>query len=186
MISTTELLLKVPIAVNCCVSPFAIVGFAGNTEIDCSTAAVTVNCAVPLIAAFVVEVAVIVIGPPAPTPVATPELLIVAIAVFAELQFTLTGPLVPSEKWPVAVNGCVNPVATLADAGATVIVCSTAVTLIGPDVPVIVALPESVAVTVWLPVLFNVTWNVPIPLVYVEFAGNTASTSELVKCTVPG
>jgi hypothetical protein len=53
---------------------------------------------VPLIAPLIVEVAVIVIGPPAPTPVATPEVLIVAIAVFDELQVTLTALLVPSEK----------------------------------------------------------------------------------------
>jgi len=46
-----------------------------------------------------------------------------------ELQFTLTTPLVPSEKWPVAVNGCVNPAGTLADVGATVIDCNVAGTV---------------------------------------------------------
>ena len=35
--------LYVPVAVNCCVVPFAIDGFAGVTAIDCSVAAVTVN-----------------------------------------------------------------------------------------------------------------------------------------------
>ena len=127
----------------------------------------------------------IVIGPPALTPVATPELLIVATAVFAELQFTLTGPLVPSEKCPVAANGCVNPADTLAGVGATVIVCNTAVTAIKPEVPVIVPFTVFVAVTVWLPAVFNVTWNVPVPLARIEFAGSTAAPSVLVKCTVP-
>jgi hypothetical protein len=118
--------LKCPMAINACIPFAAIVGSAGETMIVCKTgpAGVTVSCAVPLIAAFVVDVAVIVIGPPAATPVATPELLIVAIAVFAELQFTLTAPLVPSEKWPVAVNGCVSPSGTDGFIGAIVMLCS--------------------------------------------------------------
>src|ERR1051326_1546921 len=33
--------LKVPVAVNCCVNPFAIEGLAGVTAIDVNTAAVT-------------------------------------------------------------------------------------------------------------------------------------------------
>jgi len=113
---------KWPVAVNDCVNPAATLAEVGATVIVCRVAPVTVSCAVPLMAAFVVEVAVIVIGPPALTPVATPEALIVAMAVFDELQFTLTAPVVPFEKWPVAVNGCVNPAATLAEVGATVIV----------------------------------------------------------------
>jgi len=95
-----------------------------------------------------VEVAVIVVGPPTLTPVATPEAFIVAIAVFAELQFTLTAPVVPFEKWPVAVNGCVNPAATLAEAGATVIVCRVA----GTAAPVDPQMAPSHAVIVTLPV----------------------------------
>src|SRR5277367_4667594 len=35
--------LKVPVAVNCCVAPLVIEGFAGVTAIDCSVAAVTVS-----------------------------------------------------------------------------------------------------------------------------------------------
>ena len=70
----------------------------GATVIVCRVAVVTVSWAVPLIVPLVVEVAVMVIGPPATTPVATPEALMVAIAVFDELQFTLTDPVVPSEK----------------------------------------------------------------------------------------
>ena len=35
--------LYVPVAVNCCVAPFVMDGFAGVTAIDCSVAAVTVS-----------------------------------------------------------------------------------------------------------------------------------------------
>ena len=79
-------------------SPAETVAEVGATVIDWSVAAVTVSCAVPEMLPFVVEVAVMVTGPPAFTPVATPEALIVAMAVFDEVQFTLTGPVVPSEK----------------------------------------------------------------------------------------
>ena len=116
---------------------------------DCNAgpAAVTVNCAVPKMLPLLVEVAVIVTGPPAFTPVATPEVLIVAMVLSEEVQFTLTVPVVPSEKWPVAVNGCVSPATTLADVGATVIVCRVAGTVepvepqTVPSQAVIVTLP---------------------------------------------
>jgi hypothetical protein len=58
-------------------------------------------------------------------------------------------------------------------------------TVIAFDVPVIVPVTVSVAVTVWLPFVFNVIWKLPVPFVSVEFAGNTAEPSLLVKCTVP-
>ena len=96
-------------------------GFAGVTAIEVSAAPVTVSCAVPLIFCDCVEVAVIVMGPPARTPVTTPLALIVATAVFDDIQFTVTGPVELSEKWPVAVNVCVAPVAIDDVAGATVI-----------------------------------------------------------------
>ena len=51
-----------------------------------------------------VEVAVIVIGPPAATPEAMPAAVIVATAVFEEFQFTVMGPVELSEKCPVATN----------------------------------------------------------------------------------
>ena len=58
----------VPVAVNCCVVPFATVGFTGVTAIDCNVAAVTFSEVFPLIpfnAAVIVEV-------PTVTPVANP------------------------------------------------------------------------------------------------------------------
>ena len=59
-------------------------------------------------------------GPPADTPEATPAGLIVAIAMFDEVQFTAIGPDEPSEKWPVAVKVCVALTAIDAVGGATV------------------------------------------------------------------
>jgi hypothetical protein len=163
------------------VSPAVTLADVGATVIVCRTAAVTVSCAVPLIAPFVVEVAVIVIGPPAFTPVAVPDALIVAIVLSDDVQLTLTAPVVPSEKCPVAVNGCVNPAEMLADPGATVIVCKTAVTMIAPDVPVIAGVTLSVAVTLWLPAVFSVTGKLPVPFTRVVFAGSVACPSVLVK-----
>ena len=42
----------------------------------------------------------------------------------------------------------------------------------------------SVAVSVWLPVVFNVTLNVPVPPLRFELAGRTAAGSLLLKRTV--
>jgi hypothetical protein len=72
------------------------------------------------------SVAVMVIGPPAATPLATPVLLtIVAIAVFEEdhAEFAVTLCVEPSEKCPVAVNASVLPTATLPGFGAIDMVC---------------------------------------------------------------
>ena len=104
-------------------APTAIDAVPGATVIEVSVGggAATVSCAAPLILCDCVEVAVIVIGPPARIPVATPVELIVATAVFAELQFTVTGPVELSEKWPVATNVCVAPTRIDAVRGATVI-----------------------------------------------------------------
>jgi hypothetical protein len=54
------LLLKVPIAVNCCDVPSGIVAVAGVTAMDVRTGAVTVKVEDP---AMVPEVAVIVVAP---------------------------------------------------------------------------------------------------------------------------
>ena len=55
------------------------------------------------------------------TPVATPVALIVAMAVFDDIQFTVTGAVELSEKWPVAMNVWVAPTVIEAGVGATVI-----------------------------------------------------------------
>jgi hypothetical protein len=77
--------LKVPVAVNCCVAPLVIDGFAGVTAIDCSVAAVTVRSVEPEIdddVAVIVEV-------PTPAPEARPAALIVAVEVVPEDQVTV-------------------------------------------------------------------------------------------------
>jgi hypothetical protein len=71
----------VPVAVNCFVVPFAIVGLAGVTAIDTSVAAVTVSVSgglvTPLNAAVICEV-------PVATPLARPPAVIVATLVVAD------------------------------------------------------------------------------------------------------
>ena len=69
---------------NCCVALLVIEGFAGVTAIDTSTGAVTVRFVDPLIDPEVARIVVL----PVATPVASPPLVIVATAVFVELQVT--------------------------------------------------------------------------------------------------
>ena len=64
--------LYVPVAVNCCVPFFTIKGFAGVTEIETSTGAVTVRFVEPLMAPDAAEIVV----EPVPTPVASPPLVL--------------------------------------------------------------------------------------------------------------
>lgn len=102
---------------NCCVVPIVKLAEAGVTAIDFRTGAtvVTVSVAVPLTP---LREAVMAVEPVA-TAVAIPEELIVATAVFAEVQaaVVLTFPVEPSLYVAVAVNCCVAPVVRDADAG---------------------------------------------------------------------
>jgi hypothetical protein len=79
----------VPVALNCCVAPFAMEGFCGVTAIDVSVAAVTVRSVEP---DMLPDVAVIVVVPAA-TEVAKPSepdaLLMVATPVLDELQLAV-------------------------------------------------------------------------------------------------
>ena len=90
------------------------------------------------------------------TPVATPAAFTVTRPFVAEVHVTLAviSLELPSEKLPVAVKGCVCPIATDAVEGVTVIDCSAAavvvplaVPLIDPIVAVIIAEPDEVPVT---------------------------------------
>src|SRR6202041_3230344 len=94
--------LNVPVAVNCCVAPLVIEGFAGVTAIDCSVAAVTVSAVDPL---TVPDVALIV-DVPTPAPVPSPPAVIVATVVVPELHVAVLVRfcVVPSLNVPVAVN----------------------------------------------------------------------------------
>ena len=54
-------------------------------------------------------------------------------------------------------------------------------TMMVEDVPMMLGKTESAAVTVWLPIVFRVTWKLPTPFVSVEFEGSDANPSLLVK-----
>jgi hypothetical protein len=74
----------VPVAVNCCVVPLAIDGFAGATEIDTRVAVPTVNVVLPVTLVVVAVISDVL----RPTPVASPPAAMVATAVFEEAQVT--------------------------------------------------------------------------------------------------
>src|SRR5277367_6196998 len=140
--------LNVPVAMNCCVAPLVIEGFAGVTAMDCSVAAVTVSTVEPEIdddVAVMVEV-------PTPAPLASPAALIVAVAVVPDDQVTVEVRfwVEPSLNVPVAVNCCVAPLVIDGFAGVTAIDCSVAAVtvsnvepLIEDDVAVIVEEPTA-------------------------------------------
>src|SRR5436190_1973197 len=105
--SCIVLSLKVPVAVNCRVVPFAMLGFVGVTAIEVRVAAVTVSVVFPETSP---KVAVIVMGPPAATDVAKPceppALLIVATAVLEQnvVEWGKRSVVVNSLIVPEAVN----------------------------------------------------------------------------------
>src|ERR1700737_387443 len=107
VMSFVELSEYVPVAVNCCVRPLAIDGFTGVTAIETRFAGVTVSVVVPLIE----PKAAVIVEEPAPTPVASPVLLIVAAAIFDELHTTefVMSFVELSEYVPVALNCTVAP-----------------------------------------------------------------------------
>jgi hypothetical protein len=97
-----ELSLNVPVAVNCCVAPLVIKGFAGVTAIDTSVVGgVTVSSVEPLILPLVAEIVEV----PVPTLVARPVLLIVATVPVPDVHAALLSTCVElSLNVPVAVN----------------------------------------------------------------------------------
>ena len=150
--SCVVLSLNVPVAVNCCVFPTRMEGFAGVTAIDTNTAAVTVSVVVPLIDP---DAALIVTGPPIFTPVASPVALIVATVTSDELHVTefVRSCFELSLNVPVAVNCCLFPAATEGFAGVTAIdsnVAFVTVSVVDPTtlplVALIVELPAFTAV----------------------------------------
>src|ERR1700733_10357251 len=206
--------LNVPVAVNCCVAPLVIDGFAGVTAIDCSVAAVTVSKVEPEIddnVAVIVEV-------PTPAALARPPVLIVAMVVVPEVQVTVDVKfcVVPSLNVPVAVNCWVAPLAIDGFTGVTAIDCRVAAVtvrvvepLIAPDVAVMVEVPTAAAlarppvlivamvvvpeVQVTVDVKFCVvpSLNIPVavncwvaPLAIEGFAGVTAIDCNVAAVTV--
>ena len=78
-------------------------------------------------------------------------------------------------------------VPAVATDGAVTLRCvpTAALTAIVFEAPVIDAVTVSLAVSAWLPAVFSVADKALTPLVSVEFAGNDACPSILIKCTVP-
>src|SRR5258707_6046050 len=101
LLSTCVLLsLNVPVAVNCCLLPLLLDGFAGVTAIDISVGGVTVSTVEPVIVPLVADI----VDVPAPTPVARPVALIVATVVVPDAHTTLhvSSPLTPLNRLPSA------------------------------------------------------------------------------------
>ena len=122
-------------AVNCCVTPPAMLGLAGVTVMEDMVPEVpvpepTVRVAVPWIPP---NMAVMVAVPDA-MPVANPLLLTVATEGSDELQVTkpVISPLGPTENVPLAVNCWVAPMDMVALLGATVMAVGTAIPLSVP------------------------------------------------------
>jgi hypothetical protein len=79
--------VKLPVAVNCCVVPIGMVGIAGVTVIETSTAGFTVNCVLPLIVApLIVATVAVTVVLPTPALVAIPCAFTVAIPLSAVLH----------------------------------------------------------------------------------------------------
>jgi hypothetical protein len=153
--SFVELSEKVPVAVNGCIPPTAILAVLGVTAIDFSVSPlITFSCAVPL---TVPSVAVIVIEPslratPVAKPVAAP---IVAIVVSEDVHVdcVVTSFVELSENVPVAVNCCIPFTATVAGLGVTAIDTSVAAAAVPvPDSITVCGLPCAESVIVRFPV----------------------------------
>src|SRR4051812_3197947 len=91
------------------------------------------------------------------------------------------GTIIGCGDWNVTATFLVN-YSTPNSCNRTGVIGPTTIALL---VPVTELVTVSVAVIVWLPTVFSVAEKVPVPLVNVESAGNTATPSVLVKCTVP-
>lgn len=116
LMSCVLLSLNVPVAVNCFVVPTAMLEFAGVTAIETRLAPVIVSDAVPVTEP---ELAVIV-ATPVPTLVTRPVESAVAMDEDDEDQVTdWSHCVLPSSKFPTAVNCCVVPSAMDGVAGLT-------------------------------------------------------------------
>ena len=148
--SCVLLSLKEPVAVNCLLVPVAMDELAGVTVIDSKLAPVTVREAVPLMDPLAAVIVVV----PVPTLVATPVESTVATALAEDDQVTDgNGCVLPSSKFPTALNCCVVPTATAGFAGFTEIdvrcaatTVRSALSLTEPTVAVIVVAPAPIVV----------------------------------------
>jgi hypothetical protein len=136
-------LSKLPVAsfvtaVSCCVPPTTILTIAGLTVTVATGTSVTVIALVP---ALVSEVAVIVTGPPAATPLTRPLASTVARAASLVLHVTVRPVItLPAASLVTAESCCVPPATTLAEAGPTVTVATGIGVTVICDEPVFVSL----------------------------------------------
>src|SRR5216684_3780152 len=165
-----ELSLNVPVAVNCCVAPLVIEGFAGVTAMEVSVAGVTVSSVEPVMLPLVAEIVEV----PVPTAVPSPVLLIVATVAVAEAHAALPSTCVElSLNVPVAVNCCVAPLGIDGFAGVTAMEVSVAAVTVSTAVfevtPLCVAvmLVEPVPTLVARPVLVPMVATVVVPEAHV-------------------
>src|SRR5829696_2472234 len=140
--------VNVPVAVNCCLSPFAIVAATGVTEMLTSAAGVTVRLADPDSA----PAAAVMIVEPICALAANPEALMAAVVGADDDQATdpVMSSVVPFVYVPVATNCCEVPSAIEGDAGVTVtetrdgaVTVSVVDPLTVPEVAVIAVIPSA-------------------------------------------
>jgi hypothetical protein len=166
-------------AVNCCVLPRLIEGFAGVTAMDASTGCVTVSVAVPVILLIVAPMVEL----PAITLVAKPPPVIVATLEGNELHITILVKfcMLPSLYVPVAVNCCVVPAAIEGFVGVTEIEARTG------EVTVSVAVPRTspkAAMIVVPPVMTPVARPVEL-IIATGFVAELHVTVEVTSCMLP-
>ena len=165
--------------------------------IDNAAAAVTLIGSEPVMELVTVSVAVIVCVPlptvsSAAEKVPVPLVRVESAGSFAWLSVLVkcTVPVYPTEVLFAASNALTvsgNVFRVWVALGPVTPMCVAAfvTTLIGLDVPFSEAVTVSLAVIVCMPSVLSVDWKLPVPLVSIEFAGNVACASLLVKCTVP-
>lgn len=98
--------VKVPMAVNCCVRPFAMLGLVGVTAMDTSAAAVTFKVVDPEIAPSVAVISDVPVVAVVARPLLPAALLMVATAGVSDIQVTMLVRfwVLLSVYTPVAVN----------------------------------------------------------------------------------
>jgi len=173
---------KVPVAVSCTVAPIATQGLTGVIVSEARVAGVTVTVVEPEIPSWVA----VMVALPTAVPVTRPLGSTVASdGAGGEVQLTecVRSCVLPSEKFPVAVNGRLSPLAIEGFIGVIVIVVRTA----GVTVTTLVAILR-------IPSTVTVAWMSPCPAIIpvTRPAGETdalgapiQSADDLKSCVVP-
>jgi subtilisin family serine protease len=165
-----------PRAENCCVNPAATAEVPGETEIDTRTAGLTVSCAEPDTALIVAEIEAI----PVEVVVASPPGATATEAIFDEDQVAdaETSCVDPSAYLPRAEYCCVNPAATAAVPGVTVMDVKGG----GPTVSVVDAEKAGVA-SFALMIVMPIAKPVASPRVVPEFPTEAIAGAEELHVT---